>query len=78
MAAATGYKLLKVFKTIEASQVSLLFVGCFVAFIVAMLAIKFFIGIVTRYGFRGFGFYRIALGVVILVLLYTGHNLQVS
>lgn len=76
MAAATGYKLLKIYKTIEPAQISLLLVGCFVAFIVAMLAIKFFIGIVTRYGFRGFGYYRVALGTLILILLYSGHNLQ--
>lgn len=76
MAAATGYKLLKIYKTIEPSQIGVLLVGCLVAFVVAMLAIKFFIGIVTRYGFRGFGFYRIALGVVILILLYSGQNLQ--
>lgn len=76
MAAATGYKLLKVYKTIEPGQVSLLLVGGAVAFVVAMLAIKFFIGIVARYGFRGFGYYRIALGVVILIMLYSGKNLQ--
>lgn len=76
MAAASGYKLLKIYKTIEPAQVGTLLVGCFVAFIVAMLAIKFFIGIVTRYGFRGFGYYRIALGVVILIMLYSGKNLQ--
>lgn len=78
MAAATGYKVLKVYKTIEPGQISVLLVGCAVAFVVAMLAIKFFIGIVTRYGFRGFGFYRIALGIVILILIYTGHNLQMG
>lgn len=78
MAAASGYKLLKIYKTIEPGQIGLLLVGCFVSFIVAMLAIKFFIGIVSRYGFRGFGYYRIALGVVILILLFTGHNLQMT
>nr|BFD63669.1 undecaprenyl-diphosphate phosphatase [Bdellovibrio sp. HM001]BFD66156.1 undecaprenyl-diphosphate phosphatase [Bdellovibrio sp. HAGR004] len=77
MAAATFYKLLKIYKTIEPEQINVLLVGCVVAFFVAMLAIKFFIGIVSRYGFRGFGYYRIVLGVVLLVLLYTGHNLQV-
>ena len=78
MAAATGYKLLKIYKTIEPGQISLLLVGCLVAFVVAMLAIKFFINIVARYGFRGFGYYRIVLGVIILILLYSGTNLQLS
>lgn len=76
MAAASGYKLLKIYKTIDLSQIGVLLVGCFVAFVVAMLAIKFFMGVVTRYGFRGFGFYRIALGVAILIMLYSGHQLQ--
>lgn len=76
MAAASGYKLLKIYKTIDPSQISLLLVGCLVAFIVAMLAIKFFIGIVARYGFKGFGYYRIALGIVILIMIYSGQNLQ--
>lgn len=71
MAAASGYKLLKIYKTIDASQTGILLVGCLIAFVVAMLAIKFFINVVTRYGFRGFGIYRIILGVVILFMIYT-------
>lgn len=78
MAAATGYKLLKIYKTIHVEQVSLLLFGCFIAFVVAMIAIKFFIGIVGRYGFKGFGYYRIVLGVAILILIYTGHSLQMD
>lgn len=77
MAAASGYKLLKIYKTIDTSQVSILLIGCAVAFIVAMLAIKFFIGIVSKYGFKGFGYYRIILGIIILGLLYSGQNLQI-
>ncbi|WP_374029998.1 undecaprenyl-diphosphate phosphatase [Bdellovibrio bacteriovorus] len=75
MAVATGYKLLKIYKTIESSQIGLLAVGCLVAFIVAMIAIKFFIGVVARYGFRGFGYYRIVLGVILLIMIYSGRNL---
>ncbi|MNK12089.1 Undecaprenyl-diphosphatase [compost metagenome] len=78
MAAATLYKLFKIHKTIHMEQISILLVGCFVAFVVAMVAIKFFIGVVTRYGFKGFGYYRVVVGVVILVLLYTGHNLELN
>jgi undecaprenyl-diphosphatase len=78
MAAATLYKLLKIYKTIQPEQINVLMVGLVVSFIVAMIAIKGFIGIVTRYGFRGFGYYRIVLGVVILVMIYTGHQLQMN
>jgi undecaprenyl-diphosphatase len=76
MAAACGYKFLKIYKTIEPGQINLLLIGGAVAFVVAMIAIKFFIGIVTRYGFRGFGYYRIVLGVVILVMIYSGIELN--
>lgn len=78
MAAATGYKLLKIYKTIDPAQINLLLVGGLVAFVVAMLAIKFFIGIVTRYGFRGFGYYRMVLGIVILVMIYSGIELKLT
>ena len=49
-----------------------------VAFIVALLAIKFFIGFVTKYGFKVFGWYRILVGGLILALLFTGHNLTIA
>lgn len=78
MAAATGYKLLKIYKTIQPDQVGLLALGSFVAFIVATFAIKFFIGIVARYGFKGFGYYRIALGLLILILQYSGKKLSLG
>lgn len=77
MAAATGYKLLKTFKTspeilTNSNNLMLLALGNVVAFVVAMLAIKFFIGYVQKYGFKLFGWYRIILGVVLLILIYKG------
>ncbi|RZL05332.1 MAG: UDP-diphosphatase, partial [Pedobacter sp.] len=51
--------------------------GNVVAFIVAMLAIKTFIGFLNKNGFKIFGWYRIVVGVIILILLYSGHSLQV-
>ncbi|MFT3936756.1 MAG: undecaprenyl-diphosphate phosphatase [Chitinophagaceae bacterium] len=47
-------------------------VGCIISFIVALLAIKFFIGYVQKHGFKLFGYYRIALGIVVLILIYQG------
>jgi undecaprenyl-diphosphatase len=66
MAAATIYKLTKIYKTIQPEQIDILALGSLVAFLVSLLAIKFFIGIVSKYGFRGFGYYRVVLGVAIL------------
>ena len=47
-------------------------VGNVVAFVVAMLAIKFFIGMLQKYGFRMWGIYRIIVGALLLVLIYSG------
>ena len=83
MAAASGYKLLKLILEGEESRnllfdnMSLLIIGNIVAFVVAMLAIKFFIGFLTKYGFKAFGYYRIVAGVLILVLLFCGYNLEI-
>lgn len=53
-----------------------LVVGNIVAFIVAYLAIKSFIGYLRKYGFKMFGYYRIILGLILLILLFSGVNLQ--
>ncbi|MBX9892812.1 MAG: undecaprenyl-diphosphate phosphatase [Chitinophagaceae bacterium] len=77
MAAATGYKLLKAFKETPAvlqssDNITALVVGNIVAFIVAMLAIKFFIGYLQKHGFRLFGWYRIIMGIILLILIQFG------
>jgi undecaprenyl-diphosphatase len=58
-------------------NMSTLVIGNVVAFIVALLAIKFFISFVTKYGFKAFGWYRIVVGGIILVMLLMGYNLQI-
>lgn len=82
MAAASGYKLLQLLlndgsRQMLAENANILILGNVVAFIVAMLAIKFFIGFLTKYGFRAFGYYRIVAGVAILILLFCGYPLTV-
>lgn len=72
MAAATGYKLLKGYKTFTAADVKILLVGNAIAFVVAVLAIRFFIGFLQKHGFRLFGYYRIIVGILLLVLIFTG------
>ncbi|WP_114790000.1 undecaprenyl-diphosphate phosphatase [Niabella yanshanensis] len=47
-------------------------VGNIVAFIVAILAIKFFINYLKKYGFKIFGWYRIIVGIILLILLSQG------
>jgi undecaprenyl-diphosphatase len=81
MAAATGYSLMKFMKNdglqAFADNWITLLVGNIVAFVVAMLAIKFFIDFLTKYGFKAFGYYRIVAGLLILILLCFGVQLEV-
>ena len=53
----------------------MLALGCVVAFVVALLAMKWFVDFLAKYGFKTFGIYRIIVGIVILALLWTGHSL---
>lgn len=82
MFAATVYKMYKLFSDggteIIMNNLTALVVGNVVAFVVAMLAIKFFISYVTKYGFKAFGWYRIIVGLAILALLFTGHTLEMA
>jgi undecaprenyl-diphosphatase len=82
MAAASGYKLLKLFmdpagKSMLSDNLITLLIGNVVAFIVAMAAIKFFITFLTKYGFKAFGYYRIVVGVAIIILLLLGVDLSI-
>ena len=79
MAGATLLDLLDLLKE-EASwatthNICMLVLGCVVAFIVALLAMKWFVGFLAKYGFKAFGYYRIVVGTIIIVLLLTGHSL---
>lgn len=77
MAAATGYKLLKTYKLIQPADIQILLIGNAIAFVVGLLAIRGFVGFLTKYGFKVFGYYRIVLGLVLLGLLAAGVKLDV-
>ena len=77
MAAAAGYKFLKTYEIIQAEDIKILLLGNLVAFLVAMAAIKFFINFLTKYGFKLFGYYRIVLGIILLVLIAMGYELDI-
>jgi undecaprenyl-diphosphatase len=79
MAGATLLDLLDLLKE-DASwatthNITMLILGCVVAFIVALLAMKWFVAFLSKYGFKAFGVYRIIVGGIILVMLLTGHSL---
>ncbi len=79
MAGATLLDLLDLFKEDTAwattHNISMLLLGCVVAFVVAILAMKWFVAFLSKYGFKAFGVYRIIVGGIILVLMLTGHSL---
>ncbi|MBP1677181.1 MAG: Bacitracin resistance protein BacA [Bacteroidetes bacterium] len=82
MAAASGYKLMKLLTDpvrldMLKDNLVILLIGNVVAFAVALLAIKFFIDFLTKYGFKAFGYYRIVVGVILLVLLAANVDLNV-
>lgn len=74
MLAATGYKMLKYQMDVGFSMgdVKMLLLGNVLAFAVALLAIKGFIGFLTKYGFKFFGYYRIIVGLVLIIVLSLG------
>jgi undecaprenyl-diphosphatase len=63
--------------TLTADQGFLLLTGNFIAFIVAIIAIRSFVGFLTRHGFKVFGYYRIIVGLIILGLHFMGYNLEI-
>ncbi len=78
MCAATGYKLLKGHELLNAENIKLLLFGNVVGFIVAIIAIRSFIGYLSKHGFRIFGWYRIAVGIIILTLYFANVPLVVA
>ena len=63
-----GYELL----VQRPENLSLFILGNVIAFVVAILAIKFFIGVIKRYGFKPWGYYRIVAGIILLI--YFNYN----
>jgi len=75
MVAATGKDLWDWYKeqgTIASGDLNMLLLGNVIAFIVAIIAIKFFISYLQKHGFRLFGWYRIIVGIIVLVLVLSG------
>ena len=75
MFAATVKKLWDYHKlgfTLQGNDMTMLVIGNIIAFIVAMIAIKTFIGYVQKHSFSAFGIYRIIAGLAVFVLIYMG------
>lgn len=75
MLAATVYKIYKYTKeygSFTSEQIKILTIGNIVAFIVALIAIKFFITMLKKHGFKVWGIYRVVVGIALLIMLYVG------
>jgi undecaprenyl-diphosphatase len=80
MFAATCKKVFDFYKegiTLTEHEWMVLGIGNLVAFVVAILAIKSFIQFLSNHGFKLFGYYRIAVGVIILLIYFMGYELQI-
>ncbi len=80
MFAAMVYKIYDFYKSgviINQEQINFLLIGNAIAFVVAILAIRSFINALTKYGLRMYGYYRIVVGLVILILMLAGVDLQI-
>ena len=62
----------------EGKEWGLLLVGNLVAFVVAFIAIKSFISYLSRKGFKAFGYYRIVLGAILIILILAGIPLKMA
>ncbi len=72
MIGTSGYKILTFFldgNTINSTEIFALVIGCLVAFAVSLLSIQFLMNFVKKHNFKPFGWYRIGLGVVVLIVL---------
>jgi undecaprenyl-diphosphatase len=82
MFGATAKKVLDIYKDkglefFDHDKIFLLAIGNLVAFVVAMIAIKGFITFLSQHGFRYFGWYRILIGAIILILLGSEMSLKI-
>ena len=80
MFAATLYKLYSFYTlggNFEGGEIKILIFGNSIAFIVAIFAIRSFITFLTKNGFKIFGYYRITVGLIILILYYFGVQLSI-
>lgn len=80
MAGATLLDLLDILKEdatwVNTHDLLMLAVGCVVSFVVALLAMRWFVSFLTKYGFKVFGWYRIIIGIIIIVMLLSGMSLN--
>ena len=76
LGAATAYKLLKIAPHITSADINVIIIGNIVSFVVGAITIKTFVKYLSRYGFKIFGYYRIIIGSILLILIALGVELK--
>jgi len=66
MFGASAIKILKFGLNFTGSEIAILLIGMFTAFIVSVFAIKFLMGYIKKHDFKAFGYYRIVLGIIVM------------
>jgi undecaprenyl-diphosphatase len=75
---ASGLRLVKFFlkgNAFTGTELAILGVGCLVAFVVSILVIRFLMGFIKKHDFKPFGWYRIALGVVVIAYFLFAYHI---
>jgi undecaprenyl-diphosphatase len=78
LSGATLLKAVKAVHRIDGSQWQLLFLGNVISFAIGLITIRYFIKYVTRHGLKGFGYYRIGLGLVVAAILLMNFEIPMS
>lgn len=68
MFGASALKLLKFGFDFTGMELAILLIGCVTAFLVSLVAIRFLMNFIKKHDFKPFGYYRIALGIIILIV----------
>jgi undecaprenyl-diphosphatase len=78
MLGASILEMAKNYEAVTSDNIKILLLGNVVAFIVALIAIKGFISFLTKHGFKMFGYYRILVGLAIIIMLLMGIDLNMA
>ena len=76
LSGATFLKLLKVYPEISVDQWRMIFWGNIISFVVGWLAIRSFVKLIERFGLKYFGYYRIVVGLLVLVAISLGSEIE--
>jgi len=82
LAGAFAYSLFDTYKKnpglLTVHNIQILALGNFVGLLIAIFAIKGFITYLTKHGFKIFGYYRIVVGLILVILFFTGHSITIN